>query len=63
MPTSSSLGRPDVVSGILSVDSNEAFVLFDSGATFHLFHLISSKEQNYLVKKSLSLLELAPLEV
>ena len=52
MPTSSSLGRPDVVSGIISVDSHDALALFDLDATFL-----------YLVKKSLSLLELAPLEV
>ena len=34
MPTASTLGRPDVVSGTLDVDSHEAHVLFDLGATF-----------------------------
>ena len=59
MPTSSSLGRPDVVSGILSVDSNEAFVLFDSGATFSFVSLdfvkrakLSSQEISQSVRVS-----------
>jgi hypothetical protein len=34
MPTSASLGRPDVVIGTLPVDSLDALVLFDSGATY-----------------------------
>lgn len=34
MPTSASLGRSDVMTGILPVDSHDALVLFDSGATY-----------------------------
>ncbi|WVZ96328.1 hypothetical protein U9M48_041983 [Paspalum notatum var. saurae] len=59
MPTSSSLGRLDVVSGILSVDSNETFVLFDSGATFSFVSLdfvkrakLSSQEISLSVRVS-----------
>jgi hypothetical protein len=33
MPTVSTLGHPDVVTGILLVDSHDALILFDSGAT------------------------------
>ena len=33
MPTASTLGCPDVVSSTLNVDSHDAHVLFDSGAT------------------------------
>ena len=43
MPTSASLGCPDVVSGILTVDSHEALVLFDSGATFSFVSLDFAK--------------------
>jgi len=43
MPTSASLGRPDVVSGILIVDSHDALVLFDSGATFSFVSLDFAK--------------------
>lgn len=34
MPNASSLGQPDIVSCIFTVDSHDALVLFDSGATF-----------------------------
>ena len=34
MPTASTLGHPYVVSGSLNVDSHDAHVLFNSGATF-----------------------------
>ena len=43
MPTSASLGRPDVVSGILTVDSHDALVLFYSGATFSFVSLDFAK--------------------
>jgi hypothetical protein len=39
MPTISSLGRPDVVTGILPVDSHDALILFDSGATYSFVSL------------------------
>ena len=39
MPTASTLGCPDVVSGTLDVDSHDAHVLFDSGATFSFISL------------------------
>ena len=39
MPTASSLGRPDVVSGTLAVDSHDAHILFDSGASFSFISL------------------------
>jgi hypothetical protein len=39
MPTSASLGRPDVVTGTLPVDSHDALVLFDSGATYSFVSL------------------------
>jgi hypothetical protein len=45
MPTSS-LGRPDVVSGTLRVDSHDALVLFDSGATFSFVSLDFVKRAN-----------------
>jgi hypothetical protein len=45
MPTSS-LGRPDVVSSTLTVDSHEALVLFDSGATFLFVSLDFVKRAN-----------------
>lgn len=45
MPTSS-LGRPDVVSSTLTVDSHEALVLFDSGATFSFVSLDFVKRAN-----------------
>ncbi|WVZ72024.1 hypothetical protein U9M48_020544 [Paspalum notatum var. saurae] len=62
MPTSSSLGRPDVVSGILSVDSNEAFVLFDSGATFSFVSLDFVKRARLSSQEISHPLELALLE-
>ena len=43
MPTSASLGRPDVVSCILTVDSHDTLVLFDSGATFSFVSLDFAK--------------------
>jgi hypothetical protein len=39
MPTISSLGRPDVITGILPVDSHDALILFDSGATYSFVSL------------------------
>ena len=39
MPTASTLGHLDVVSGTLDVDSHDAHVLFDSGATFSFISL------------------------
>lgn len=39
MPTPDTVGRPDVVTGTLLVDSHEAFVLFDSGATYSFVSL------------------------
>jgi uncharacterized membrane protein len=39
MPIVSSLGRPDVVTGILPGDSHDALILFDSGATYSFVSL------------------------
>jgi hypothetical protein len=39
MPTVSSLGCPDVMTGILPVDSHDALILFDSGATYSFVSL------------------------
>ena len=39
MPTASSLGRPDVVSSTLAVDSHDAHILYDSGASFSFISL------------------------
>jgi hypothetical protein len=39
MPTSASLGHPDVMIGTLPVDSHDALVLFDSGATYSFISL------------------------
>ena len=39
MPIPDTVGRPDVVTGILLVDSHEAFVLFDSGASYSFVSL------------------------
>jgi len=46
MPTASTLGRPDVVSGTLNVDSHDAHVLFDSGATFSFISLDFARRAN-----------------
>lgn len=46
MPAASSLGRPDVVTGTLSVDSHDALVLFDSGATFCFVSIEFAKRAN-----------------
>ena len=46
MPTVSTLGRPDVVSGTLNVDSHDAHVLFDSGATFSFISLDFARRAN-----------------
>jgi hypothetical protein len=46
MPVASSLGRPDVVTGTLSVDSHDALVLFDSGATFCFVSIEFAKRAN-----------------
>ena len=39
MSIASTLGRPYVVSGTLNVDSHDAHVLFDLGATFSFISL------------------------
>jgi hypothetical protein len=46
MPTASSLGRPDVVSGTLTIDLHDAHVLFDSGATFLFISLDFARKKN-----------------
>jgi len=46
MPTASTLGCPDVVSGTLNVDSHDAHVLFDSGATFSFISLDFARRAN-----------------
>lgn len=46
MPTASSLGRADVVSGTLAVDSHDAHVLFDSGASFSFISLDFARRVN-----------------
>lgn len=43
MPTPATLGRPDVVTGTLLVDSHEALVLFDSGATYSFVSLLEGR--------------------
>lgn len=54
MPSSSSLGRPDVVSGILTVDSYDALVLFDSGATFSFVSLDFAKRAGLFSQRDIS---------
>ena len=39
MTTAYTLGCPDMVSGTVNVDSHDAHVLFDSGATFSFISL------------------------
>ena len=46
MPTGSSLGRPDVVTGTLPIDSYDALVLFDSGATYSFVSLEFANKAN-----------------
>jgi hypothetical protein len=46
MPAAYSLGRPDVFTGTLSVDSHDALVLFDSGATFSFVSIKFAKRAN-----------------
>ena len=46
MPTVSTLDRPDVVSGTLNVESPDAHVLFDSGATFSFISLDFARRAN-----------------
>ena len=46
MPTVSTLDRPDVVSGTLNVESHDAHVLFDSGATFSFISLDFARRAN-----------------
>ena len=46
MPIASTLGHPDVVSGTLNVDSHDAHVLFDSGATFSFISLDFARRAN-----------------
>jgi hypothetical protein len=51
MPTSASLGCPDVVTGTLPVDSYDALVLFDYGATYSFVSLGLQIRLSYLVKR------------
>ena len=46
MPTVSTLDRPDVVSGTLNVESHDAHVLFDLGATFSFISLDFARRAN-----------------
>jgi len=46
MHIASTLGHPDVVSGTLDVDSHDAHVLFDSGATFSFISLDFARRAN-----------------
>jgi hypothetical protein len=46
MPNASSMGRPDVVSGTFTVDSHDARVLFDTGATFLFISLDFARRKN-----------------
>jgi len=46
MPTTSSLSRLDVVLGTLAVDSHDAHVLFDSGASFSFISLDFARRVN-----------------
>jgi hypothetical protein len=46
MPTSASFGRPDVMTGTLLVDSHDALVLFDSGATYSFVSLEFANKAN-----------------
>jgi hypothetical protein len=51
MPTASSLGHPDLVSGTLTVDLHDAHVLFDSGATFLFISLDFARKKNISSKQ------------
>ena len=51
LPTAESVGRPDVVTGTLLVDSVEAFVLFDSGATFSFASLEFASRANLSMQR------------
>ena len=46
MPTAESAGRPDVVTGTLLVDSFDALVLFDSGATYSFVSMVFARKAN-----------------
>jgi hypothetical protein len=61
MPTASSLGRPDVVTGILPVDSHDVLILFDSGATYSFVSLDFVKKVG-LARRFLNRCKLVPLE-
>ena len=61
MPTTSSLAHPDVVSGTFLVDSHDAHILFDSGATFSFISL-DFATRIFLVNKYHKLFMLVLLE-
>jgi hypothetical protein len=54
LPSSSSAGRLDVVTGTLPVNSVEALVLFDSGSSFSFVSLDFANRQICLGKESLN---------
>jgi hypothetical protein len=51
MPNTSSLGRPDVVSGTFTIDSHGAHVLFDTGATFSFISLDFARRKIFLANR------------